>query len=57
MSKNIFKEPSKINCTKCKFFDKNRKYDGNCSKEGYNGFCTLTSMYIFNTKTKCTGFR
>lgn len=57
MHRDIFKEPDKINCTECKFFDKNREYDGNYSSEGYNGFCTLTSMYIFKVQTRCTGFR
>lgn len=57
MNKSIFEEPSKVDCTKCKFFDKNREYDGNYSDEGYNGFCTLSSIYIFNPETRCSGFR
>lgn len=57
MNRNIFEQPDKVNCTECKFFDKNTKYNGKHSNKECNGSCTLTSMYIFNVETKCTGFR
>lgn len=57
MNRNIFEPPSTVNCSKCKFFDKDKEYNGEYRQDDYKGFCTLSSLYKFSTETKCTGFR